>query len=103
LRLRDVYDHLQGINELIETQRDVLAGLRDVQLAVVSNRLNKSAQQLAAWGAIFIVATLITGILGMNFRDSPNLHWREGFLVVVGIMVAVAVPMYIFFKKKEWL
>ena len=103
LRLRDVYDHLQGINELIETQRDVLAGLRDVQLAVVSNRLNKSTQQLAAWGAILIVATLVTGFLGMNFKDAPSLHWRDGFLVVVGIMVAVALPMYVFFKKKDWL
>ena len=103
LRLRDVYDHLQGINELIETQRDVLAGLRDVQLAVVSNRLNKSAQQLAAWGAILIVATLITGILGMNFRDEPSLHWWEGFLVVVGVMLVIALPMYVFFKKKDWL
>ena len=103
LRLRDVYDHLQGINELIETQRDVLAGLRDVQLAVVSNRLNKSTQQLAAWGAILIVATLVTGFLGMNFKDAPSLHWRDGFLVVVGIMVVVAAPMYVFFKKKDWL
>jgi len=103
LRLRDVYDHLQGINELIETQRDILAGLRDVQLAVVSNRLNKSTQKLAAWGAILIVATLLTGVLGMNFKDAPNLHWRDGFLLVVGIMVAVALPMYVFFKKKKWL
>ena len=103
LRLRDVYDHLQGINELIETQRDILAGLRDVQLTIVSNRLNKSTQQLAAWGAILIVATLITGILGMNFKDQPSLHWWEGFLVVVGVMAVVAVPMYVFFKKKDWL
>src|SRR5262249_52839844 len=51
LRIRDVYDHLQGINELLETQRDILAGLRDVQLTVVSNRMNKSMQKLAAWGA----------------------------------------------------
>ena len=103
LRIRDVYDHLQGINELIETQRDVLAGLRDVQLAVVSNRLNKSTQQLAAWGAILIVATLITGVLGMNFKDAPSLHWRDGFLVVLGIMLVVALPMYVFFKKRDWL
>jgi magnesium transporter len=102
LRLRDVYDHLQGINELVETQRDILAGLRDVQLAIVSNRMNKSMQKLAAWGAILIVATLVTGVLGMNFRDAPNLHWREGFLVVVGIMAVVAIPMYLYFKRKDW-
>jgi magnesium transporter len=49
------------------------------------------------------VATLITGILGMNFKDQPSLHWWEGFLVVVGVMAVVAVPMYVFFKKKDWL
>lgn len=103
MRIRDVYDHLQGINELIETQRDILAGLRDVQLAIISNRMNKSMQQLAAWGAILIVATLVTGVLGMNFRDAPNLHWRDGFLVVVGIMVIVGLPMYAYFKRKDWL
>jgi magnesium transporter len=103
LRLRDVYDHLQGINELVESQRDVLAGLRDVQLTIVSNRMNKSMQKLAAWGAILIVATLVTGVLGMNFKDQPGLHWREGFLVVVGIMVVVAAPMYLYFKRKRWL
>jgi magnesium transporter len=103
LRMRDVYDHLQGINELVETQRDILAGLRDVQLAIVSNRMNKSMQQLAAWGAILLVAALLTGVLGMNFRDAPNLHWHEGFLVVVGIMVVVGVPMYAYFKRKDWL
>jgi magnesium transporter len=102
LRLRDVYDHLQGINELVESQRDVLAGLRDVQLTIVSNRMNKSMQKLAAWGAILIVATLVTGVLGMNFKDQPGLHWREGFLVVVGIMFVVAAPMYLYFKRKRW-
>jgi len=103
LRLRDVYDHLQGINELVESQRDILAGLRDVQLTIVSNRMNKSMQKLAAWGAILIVATLVAGVLGMNFRDAPGLHWREGFLLVVGIMVVVALPMYFYFKRKRWL
>ena len=103
LRMRDVYDHLQGINELLETQRDILAGLRDVQLTVVSNRMNKSMQKLAAWGAILIVATLVTGVLGMNFKDQPGLHWREGFAIVVGIMVVVALPLYFYFKRKKWL
>jgi Mg2+ and Co2+ transporter CorA len=42
-------------------------------------------------------------VLGMNFKDQPSLHWWAGFLVIVAIMVIIAVPMYIFFKKKEWL
>lgn len=103
LHLRDVYDHLLGLGELVETQRDVLAGLRDVHLTVVSNRMNRSMQQLAAWGAILIVATLITGVLGMNFRDAPNVSWRTGFAAVIAVIALFTVPMYFFFRKRDWL
>lgn len=100
--LRDVYDHLLGTAELVESQRDVLAGLRDVHLTVVSNRMNRSMQQLAAWGAILIVATLVTGILGMNFRDAPNVTWTTGFLAVVAVIAVLTVPMWWFFRRKGW-
>lgn len=103
LHFRDVYDHLLGIAELVESQRDVLAGLRDVHLTVVSNRMNRSMQQLAAWGAILIVATLVTGVLGMNFRDAPNVSWRTGFVAVVVVITVFTAPMYLFFKRKDWL
>ncbi len=103
LHFRDVYDHLLGLSEVVESQRDVLAGLRDVHLTVVSNQMNRSMQQLAAWGAILIVATLITGVLGMNFRDQPNVSWHIGFVAVVGVIFVITVPMYFFFRKRRWL
>jgi magnesium transporter len=103
LHLRDVYDHLLGVAELVESQRDVLAGLRDVHLTVVSNEMNRSMQQLAAWGAILIVATLITGILGMNFRDQPDVSWTTGFVAVVAVIAVFTAPMYVFFKRRGWL
>jgi len=103
LHFRDVYDHLLGLGEILETQRDVLAGLRDVHLTVVSNQMNRSMQQLAAWGAILIVATLITGVLGMNFRDAPNISWHYGFAAVVGVIALCTVPLFLFFRRKHWL
>jgi len=103
LHFRDVYDHLLGISELVESQRDVLAGLRDVHLTVVSNQMNRSMQQLAAWGAILIVATLITGVLGMNFRDAPDLPWHIGFAAALGVIALFTLPIYLFFRRKRWL
>ena len=78
LHFHDLYDHLLGLTDFVESQRDVLTGLRDVELAVVSNRMSRSKQQIAAWGAILIVATLITGVLGMNFRDQPESTGSSG-------------------------
>ena len=50
-----------------------------------------------------IVATLITGVLGMNFKNAPGLDWRDGFLLVAGIMVVVSLPMFLYFRRKQWL
>lgn len=100
---QDVYDHVLRVSDLVESQRDVLTGLRDAELAVVSNSMSRSQQQIAAWGAILIVATLITGILGMNFRNAPELDWEVGFLVITGIIALLVLPLYFYFKRKDWL
>jgi magnesium transporter len=60
-------------------------------------------QRIAAWGAIVLVATLVTGVLGMNFQDAPELTWREGFLIIAGIVSLLCVPMYVFFRRRKWL
>jgi magnesium transporter len=103
LHFQDVYDHVLRVADLVESQRDVLTGLRDAELAVVSNSMSRSQQQIAAWGAMLIVATLVTGILGMNFRSAPELDWEEGFAVVVGFIALLCVPMFVLFKRKDWI
>jgi len=100
---QDVFDHVLRVSDLVESQRDVLTGLRDAELTVVSNAMSRSQQQIAAWGAMLIVATLITGLLGMNFANAPELDWGEGFLVIGGIIALLCAPLYIWFKRKEWL
>ncbi len=103
VHFQDVGDHVLRVAELLESQRDVLTNLRDAELAVVSNRLNRSMQKLTAWGAILIVATLITGVLGMNFETSPGIGWEEGFAVVAGVVLLLAAPMLLYFRKRHWI
>ena len=91
------------IADLVETQRDVLTSLRDADLAVTSNQMSLVQQRIAAWGAILIVATLITGMLGMNFNNAPDLDWKVGFAVILGMMAMITLPMYAYFKRKKWL
>lgn len=101
--LGNVYDHVLRVNDLVESQRDILTNLRDAELSVFSNRMNENMQRLTSWGAILIMATLITGVLGMNFRTAPDLDWKAGFVIIFGIMGAIALPMYWFFKRRKWL
>jgi magnesium transporter len=103
VHFQDLADHVLRVSDFVESQRDVITGLRDAELAVASNRLSRSQQQIAAWGAIFLIATLITGVLGMNFRNAPELDWELGFLVIFGLIVVIGLPMYIYFKRKDWI
>lgn len=102
IHFQDLADHVLRVSDFIESQRDVLTSLRDAELSLASNRMSLVQQKIAAWGAIFLVATLVTGVLGMNFRDAPNLSWGTGFLAVGGITLVLCVPMYRYFKRKSW-
>jgi magnesium transporter len=94
---RDVYDHLLRINDSIESFRDVLTGLLDVQLSAQSNRLNGYITRLTVLGTIFLPLTFITGFFGQNFGwlvdhvDGEWEFWGFGIgLEVLSVLVLLA-------------
>jgi magnesium transporter len=101
--LQDVYDHLIRLSESVEDYQDVIAGTLDANATMASNRVNTVARNLAAYAAIFAVVTMISGIYGMNFHHMPELGWRYGYAWAVGLMVASAGALWIYFKRKGWL
>lgn len=101
--LRDVYDHTIQIIDTVETFRDMLSGMHDTYLSSISNHMNEIMKVLTIIATIFIPMTFIAGIYGMNFRFMPELAWRWGYFVVWGIVVAIAVIMILFFRRKKWL
>jgi magnesium transporter len=101
--LQDVYDHLVRIVESVEDYQDLAAGALEANLVVVSNNVNLVARNLAAYAAIFAVVTMVSGIYGMNFRHMPELGWRYGYGWALGVMLAGAGGLYVYFKRKEWL
>ncbi len=101
--MQDVYDHALRIADLIESQRDLLTGLLEAHLAVVSNRMNDVMKKTSSWGAILLVSTLIAGIYGMNFRYLPELRWHYGYFGALGVMAISTVALWIQFKKRGWL
>jgi magnesium transporter len=77
--LRDVYDHTVHAIESLEANRDVIAGLLDVYLSSASNRVNQEVRALTVVAIIFMPATLISGIFGMNFKPCRCWTWPNGF------------------------
>jgi magnesium transporter len=100
---RDVYDHTIQIIDTIESYRDILAGMLDIYLSTVSNKMNEVMKVLTIIATIFIPITFVAGIYGMNFKFMPELEWRWGYVMVWAIIVVVAGIMIGFYKKKKWI
>ena len=103
LYFRDVYDHVIRINESVDNMRELLTSALETNLALVSVRQNEVMKRLAAGAAIVAVPTLIAGIYGMNFESMPELHWKLGYPLAVGLMVACCAYLFYRFRKAHWL
>jgi magnesium transporter len=101
--LQDVHDHLIRVVEQVEDYQDLTANALDVNLSMSSNRVNELARTLTAFAAIFAAITLITGIYGMNFLHMPELGWRFGYAYAIGLMIAAAGGLWVYFRRKRWL
>jgi magnesium transporter len=106
--LRDCYDHTIQIIDMIETYRDLAAGMLDIYLSSVSNRMNEIMKVLTIISTIFIPLNFIAGIYGMNFHtdhpmNMPELDWPWGYPYALGLMATVAVLLMIYFQRKGWL
>jgi magnesium transporter len=109
LFLRDCYDHVLHIIELIETYRETMSSMQDLYLSTISNRLNDIMRVLTVITTIFIPLSFIAGIYGMNFDhqkspwNMPELHWYYGYPVVIGLMCLTVVLLLVLFRRKGWI
>lgn len=101
--LRDTYDHIAQIAELIDSSRDMASDLADAYLSNVSHRTNEIMKVLTLMASTFIPLTFVAGIYGMNFEYMPELRSRNGYFVVWGVMLSVAVGMAYYFKRRGWI
>lgn len=101
--LRDIYDHIIQVIDMVETYRDLVAGMLDIYLSSISYRLNEVMKVLTIISTFFIPLTFIAGVYGMNFESMPGLRWEYGFYAVASLMLAVSLIMIKFFRIKKWL
>jgi magnesium transporter len=101
--IRDVYDHTIQVIDTIESFRDIIAGILDLYLSAVSNRMNEVMKVLTIMATIFIPLSFIAGIYGMNFKFMPELEWKWSYPVLWAVLVAIFGGMLLYFRRKKWL
>ncbi|SHF22985.1 magnesium transporter [Seinonella peptonophila] len=100
-----IHEHLEKLSQSIESSTNMASDIRDHYMSVNSHRLNKHMMILTIITVIFMPLTFIAGIYGMNFKFMPELEWRYGYFVVIGVMVTIAILLTInyrgFFTKDD--
>ncbi len=100
---RDVSDHLARIAMAIDSVRDAISTAIEVNLSIVTIEDTEVTKKLAAWASIFAASTALAGIWGMNFEFMPELKWRWGYPVALGVIATVSVLLFRRFRKAGWL
>lgn len=101
--LRDALDHCIEINESLQIYREMSMSLMEMYMSTMSNKMNEVMKVLTIMASIFIPLTFIAGIYGMNFDHMPELHAKNGYFIVWGVMIALFIGMMVYFKRKKWL
>jgi magnesium transporter len=100
---RDVLDHLNQAAETVDGLDQLLSTAFDAHLAQISVQQNEDMRKISAGAAIVVVPTLIAGIYGMNFHHMPELSWTWGYPYALALMAAMAVVLWVWFKRSGWL
>lgn len=108
LHLRDCLDHARQVVDLAEAARDRAAGLLDLYLSVMSNRMNEIMRVLTVIATIFMPLSFIAGLYGMNFDTTrsrwnmPELGWAWGYPFALGLMALTTVALLAYFRRQGW-
>lgn len=99
---KDVLDHIVQAVDTTESLRETTSTLQELAMNQVSLRTNAVVKTFTIITTLLAPATVIGGIFGMNFDVIPLAHQREGFFVMVTLMLVIPLFMLVWFKRKGW-
>ena len=106
----DIYPRLQlmikDVNSLInhaDFSFQRLDYIQDAALGLINIEQNEIVKIFSVAAVIFMPATLIASIYGMNFSIMPEVHWRYGYLFAIALMILCSGLTIWFFRFKKWL
>ncbi len=99
--LRDVYDRLARVNDLLDSFRDEIATVLELHVSMVSNRMNEVIKRLTVVATVGLPLTIVTSYYGMNF-EFGEYHIAHPHLYVLGLLAVTAVATLWYLKRRHW-
>jgi magnesium transporter len=109
--LRDVYDHLAKLFEVLEISREMISNLMDLhfaiqnnQLTAIANRTNHIMSRLSIIMTVFMPLTLLAGIGGMSewTMMTGQQNWPLAYAIFVAAMAAIGVLNFLVLRWLKW-
>jgi magnesium transporter len=100
---RDIYDHLQRLEEMIDSLRDLGDSVISTYLATVNNRMNDIMKTLSVVGVIFLPLTLLASVFGTNFAPTYEDWGWPGFAAMCLVMLVCIAGGLWFFRRRRWM
>lgn len=101
--LKDLQDYNAKLLHLHSQNNDDLHNLFTLTLSMSDLRANEVMKILTIFSAFFLPLTFIAGIYGMNFRFMPELQYKWGYFIVLGVMLSIVIVIFSWFKRKKFL
>jgi len=98
----DLKDQCTQVLEELDYNTQRLESSTNLFYTYQGHRLNQVMKTLTVVATIFIPLTFVVGVYGMNFDNMPELHWKHGYFIILGIMGIIFMAMLWYFKKQKW-
>jgi magnesium transporter len=103
VHFKELVNNINQASDTADSYREQLSDQLNVYHMILSTKLNDTMKFLTIFSVIFIPLTFIAGIYGTNFDILPELHFKYGYFIMLGVMVLIAVAMLVYFRRKKWL
>lgn len=102
-RMQEIADRLgRGLDDL-DAGVARTAILADEVASVMAESMNRRTYTMSLMAMIFLPATFLTGLFGVNLGGIPGGEWRYGFSIFCLLLVALAVGVAGYLRKRRWL
>ncbi len=101
--LKILLDDLNTLLDYTSFYMEKIDSIQNSLLGLITIRQNEAVKVFTVLATIFLPATLIASIFGMNFEYMPELSWKFGYPYSLFLMVFVTLALLLWVRRKGWL
>lgn len=90
------------LSDDMETMREYAMEIWEIYQSQISIRQNDIMKVLTIVTTIFLPLSLLAGWYGMNFEYMPEISWKYGYVMVIGVSISIVATCLIIFRKKRY-